>query len=86
MGPSFAVYPRGGSARWSLLASTLIPAGEDAPMADPDDIEARLGKRVDLIVDAGMLGTTPTTIVDMTTDEPTVVRVGCGPVDRLVTI
>lgn len=69
-----------------VLASTLQLAGDDEPLNDPDDIEARVGKRIDLLVDAGTLGTTPTTIVDMTADEPVVVRVGCGPVERLVTI
>lgn len=69
-----------------VLASTLTMPGEDAPLADPDEIEARIGKRIDLLVDAGTLGTTPTSIIDLTGDEPTVVRIGCGPVDRLVTI
>ena len=69
-----------------VLASTLTLPGDEAPLADPDEIEARIGKRIDLLVDAGVLGTTPTSIIDLTADEPTVVRIGCGPVDRLVTI
>lgn len=69
-----------------VLASTLTLAGDDAPLSDPDEIDARIGKRIDLLVDAGTLGTTPTSIIDLTSDEPTVVRIGCGPVDRLVTI
>ena len=69
-----------------VLASTLQLAGDEEPLGDPDEIEARIAKRIDLLIDAGTLGTTPTSIIDMTADEPVVLRVGCGPVDRLVTI
>ena len=69
-----------------VLASTLKLPGDDEPLADPDEIESRIGKRIDLLVDAGALGTTPTSIIDLTAGEPVVARIGCGPVDRLVTI
>lgn len=67
-----------------VLASTLTLPGDDEPLADPDDIEARIGKRVDLLLDVGMLGTEPTTIVDMTAEPPVVTRAGLGPVERLL--
>jgi tRNA A37 threonylcarbamoyladenosine synthetase subunit TsaC/SUA5/YrdC len=37
-----------------------------------------LDKQVDLIIDGGFCGLEPTTVVDMTTDPPTVTRIGKG--------
>lgn len=67
-----------------LLASSLIPPGEDEPMTDPDDIDDRFGSQIDLIVDGESGRFEPTTVIDMTGDEPVVVREGRGPVDRMV--
>jgi tRNA A37 threonylcarbamoyladenosine synthetase subunit TsaC/SUA5/YrdC len=61
-----------------LLASTLRMPDEDETLADPDDIEERLGKRVDLIIDAGWLSSIPTTIVDLTGPKPLLRRAGLG--------
>jgi tRNA threonylcarbamoyl adenosine modification protein (Sua5/YciO/YrdC/YwlC family) len=61
-----------------LLASTLRMPNEDETLADPDDIEERLGKRVDLIIDAGWLSSIPTTIVDLTGPKPLLRRAGLG--------
>ncbi len=61
-----------------LLATTLIPPGEDEPLNDPEDIEARYDKLIDVIVDAGACRRQATTVIDMTTDEPSVLRQGRG--------
>src|SRR6516165_1928202 len=61
-----------------LLATTLIPPGEAEPLNDPEDIEARYDKLVDVIVDAGACRRQATTVIDMTTDEPMVLRQGRG--------
>ena len=61
-----------------LLSSTLILPGESSPLDDVDEIRAKLGKRVDLIVESGSCGTVPTTVVDLTTDVPVVTRQGKG--------
>jgi tRNA A37 threonylcarbamoyladenosine synthetase subunit TsaC/SUA5/YrdC len=38
----------------------------------------QLDKHVDLVIDGGFCGLEPTTVIDMTTDPPAVVRRGKG--------
>jgi tRNA threonylcarbamoyl adenosine modification protein (Sua5/YciO/YrdC/YwlC family) len=66
-----------------VLGTSLILPGEDEPISDPDDAMSKLAKRVDVVVDAGAQGFEPTTVIDMTGDEPQVTRVGRGPIDRM---
>jgi tRNA threonylcarbamoyl adenosine modification protein (Sua5/YciO/YrdC/YwlC family) len=66
-----------------VLSSTLILPGETDPLTDPDDIEQRLGKQIDLMIDGESGKHEPTTVIDMTGDEPMVARVGSGPIDRM---
>ncbi len=61
-----------------VLASTLKLPGSDEPLHDPDEIESILGKRIDLLIDAGGLGSEPSTIVEMTADAPLVTRLALG--------
>jgi tRNA threonylcarbamoyl adenosine modification protein (Sua5/YciO/YrdC/YwlC family) len=56
---------------------------EDEVVNDPDDIDARF-KQLDLVLDAGLGGIEPSTVVDMTGDAPRIVREGAGPIDDLV--
>jgi tRNA threonylcarbamoyl adenosine modification protein (Sua5/YciO/YrdC/YwlC family) len=67
-----------------ILTSSLILPGDDRPITDPDDAMQRLARRVDLLIDAGSQGLEPTTVIDMTGDEPQVTRAGCGPIDQMV--
>lgn len=57
-----------------LLGTTLQWPGESLPLSDPDEIAARLSRRVALVVDAGATGVEPTSVIDLTGDEPLVVR------------
>lgn len=66
-----------------LLATTLIPPGESEPLNDPQEIRERFEKLVQLVVDAQACAAEPTTVVDLSGDEPAVVRVGRGPLDAL---
>ena len=66
-----------------LLATTLIPPGESEPLNDPRQIRARFQKTVQAIVDAGACPMQPTTVIDMTGDEPVLVRQGRGDAGRL---
>lgn len=66
-----------------LLSSTLIPAGEDEPLNDAHDIRARYEHAIDLVIDGGACTQAPTTVVDLTTDVPVVVRRGGGSLDAL---
>ena len=61
-----------------LLSSTLLMPGEDAPLNDAEEIRARLEHVVDLVLDCGSCGITPTTVVDLTGDAPVIVRRGKG--------
>lgn len=45
---------------------------------DPELIEERYGSLVDLVVDGGYGDNTPTTVVDLTGDEPVILRQGKG--------
>lgn len=67
-----------GELQQPLLGTTLILPGDDEPLTDPDEIRARLEKQVDLIVDGGACSFEPTTVVDLTGDEPELVRHGQG--------
>lgn len=62
-----------------LLSTTLVLPGDEAPLEDAATIRSRLEAAVELVLDGGPCGTTPTTIVDLTGAAPEVVREGKGP-------
>lgn len=66
-----------------LFSSTLILPGEDEAMSDPEEIRGRLEKEVDLIIDAGIVGYEPTTIIGFTESNPEIIRQGKGLVPSL---
>lgn len=61
-----------------LLATTLIPPGESEPLNDPQAIRARYEKLLQAIVDAGACPMQPTTVVDLSGEQPVLVRRGRG--------
>lgn len=65
-----------------IMSSTLQLPGDDVPLTDPLEIEARLGHDVDAIVDAGPTGIKPTTVLDLSDDTVKVLRVGRGDVSQ----
>ena len=66
-----------------LISSTAMLPGDHHPLTDPDEIEERLGGRVDVIVDAGRGGFAPTSVIDLSGDLPEIVREGAGDVSFL---
>ena len=66
-----------------LLATTLIPPGETEALNDPHDIRDRFEKRLQAVVDAGACPLQPTTVIDLSGDEPVLVRQGRGDAARL---
>ncbi len=64
-----------------LMTTSLILPGEEDPLTDPEDIRQRLQKQVDAVIDGGWGGLLPTTLVDLTSGEPEVLREGLGDVD-----
>jgi tRNA threonylcarbamoyl adenosine modification protein (Sua5/YciO/YrdC/YwlC family) len=61
-----------------LLTTTLQLPGESEPLNDPEDIRERVGSRLDLIIDGGYGSLEPTTVVDLSGDDPVVLREGRG--------
>lgn len=61
-----------------LMSVSLIMPGETEPLNDPYEMRDRLEKHVDLIIDGGFGGVSASTVINMSGDEPEVVRVGCG--------
>ena len=61
-----------------LLSSTLILPGESEPLTDGWEVKEALDHVVDVVLDSGECGTEPTTVVDLSTGEADVVRVGAG--------
>jgi tRNA threonylcarbamoyl adenosine modification protein (Sua5/YciO/YrdC/YwlC family) len=61
-----------------LLATTLIVPPECEPLNDPEEIRALLEKQVDLVIDGGACPREPTTVIDLTGDEPVLLRLGRG--------
>jgi tRNA threonylcarbamoyl adenosine modification protein (Sua5/YciO/YrdC/YwlC family) len=61
-----------------ILTSTLILPDEEAPMVDADEIRDRLGKLVDLVIEGGPCPGEATTVIDLTSGTPELVREGKG--------
>ncbi len=67
-----------------IMSSTLLLPGDEHPMTDPVDIEARIGHEIEAIIAAGPVGIEPTSVIDMTKGYAEVLRVGRGDVSALV--
>ena len=61
------------------IISTSANLSGSEILNDPEVIAKELGHLVDLILDAGMLGLEPSTVIDLTGEEPVVLRQGKGP-------
>jgi tRNA threonylcarbamoyl adenosine modification protein (Sua5/YciO/YrdC/YwlC family) len=65
-----------------LLSSTLLLPGQNEPMTSGWEIKERLDHVVDAVLDSGDCDATMTTVVDLSQDEPEIVRVGAGDPSR----
>lgn len=63
-----------------LLTSTLILPDQKDPLDDPYDIENQLGKRIDVFIDSGFGTLCTTSIVDLSGENPEIIRRGVGDV------
>jgi tRNA threonylcarbamoyl adenosine modification protein (Sua5/YciO/YrdC/YwlC family) len=66
-----------------LLATTLIPAGETEPLNDPHEIRSRYEKSIAAVIDAGPSPMHPTTVIDLSSELPRLLRQGAGDLHRL---
>jgi len=61
-----------------LFSSTLVLPGEEDALSDPYDIRERLEHELDLVIDAGIVESEETTIIEFTKDGPEITRQGKG--------
>ena len=61
-----------------IVSATLFLPGQDEPLADGWQIKEALDNDVDAVLDSGDAGRLPTTVIDLTGDEPLIVRRGGG--------
>jgi tRNA threonylcarbamoyl adenosine modification protein (Sua5/YciO/YrdC/YwlC family) len=67
-----------------LMSTTLILPDEIVAESDPDEIRDKLEKQVGLIIHGGFLGEQPTTVIDMSEGDTTVIREGSGDISPFV--
>jgi tRNA threonylcarbamoyl adenosine modification protein (Sua5/YciO/YrdC/YwlC family) len=60
------------------ITSTSVTTPDGEILGDPEEIEKKLGHTIDLILDSGPIVGEPSTVVDLTGDEPQIVRLGRG--------
>jgi len=63
-----------------IISSTAARPGEE-PMIDPHEIDVAF-KGLALVLDGGAGGLVPTSVIDLTSLPPEIVREGAGPVDE----
>jgi tRNA threonylcarbamoyl adenosine modification protein (Sua5/YciO/YrdC/YwlC family) len=57
-----------------MLSATLQLPGDETPMSEGETIRSRLEHQLELVVDAGHCGITPSTVIDLTEETPVVLR------------
>ena len=61
-----------------IMSSTLTLPGDDTPLTDVNEIEARIGHQIDLIVEGGTTGVEPTSVIDLSEGSINILRKGRG--------
>lgn len=67
-----------------LMSVTLTLPDQEFPFVEAQDIYEALGKQVDLVINGGPCGMTPTTVVDLVEGEPKVLRKGKGDIKNII--
>jgi tRNA threonylcarbamoyl adenosine modification protein (Sua5/YciO/YrdC/YwlC family) len=65
-----------------LLSSTLILPDQERPLTEGWVVKEELDHQLDAIIDADECGADPTTVIDFSSGEPEVVRLGAGDASR----
>lgn len=66
-----------------IMSSTLTLPGDNTPLTDVYEIEARIGHQIDMIVDGGATGIEPTSVIDLSEGSIKILRKGRGDVAAL---
>jgi tRNA threonylcarbamoyl adenosine modification protein (Sua5/YciO/YrdC/YwlC family) len=69
-----------------MLSATARGADQQTTDTDPIYIYDKIGRRIDLLLDAGASGAEPTTVIDLSSGEPELVRRGAGAVEQLMNL
>ena len=64
-----------------IMSTTALLPGEELPITEPEDARGKLEHAVDVMIDGGIGGVRPTTVVDLTAGHPDIVREGVGMLD-----
>jgi tRNA threonylcarbamoyl adenosine modification protein (Sua5/YciO/YrdC/YwlC family) len=64
--------------RQPLLGTTLILPDESDPLTDPEEVRNQLERQIELVIDGGACSLEPTTVIDLTGEEPVLLRQGRG--------
>lgn len=62
-----------------VISTTAAPHGED-PYIDPHEIDDRF-RGLGMVLDGGVGGSVPTTVIDLTTSYPEIIRAGAGSIE-----
>lgn len=62
-----------------LLTTTLQLPGDEHPLTEGWEINERLEDQIELVLDAGVCGIEPTTVIDLSGKVPELIRAGRGP-------
>jgi tRNA threonylcarbamoyl adenosine modification protein (Sua5/YciO/YrdC/YwlC family) len=61
-----------------LVSSTLLLPDSEEPLTQGWEIKERLDHVLDAVLDSADCGTEPTTVIDLSGDEPEIIRLGAG--------
>ena len=64
----------------NLIIAAMLSLSACATGYDPQEIEARIGHQVDVIIDAGPTGIEPTSVIDLSHGSIEILREGLGDV------
>ena len=64
------------------IVTTSVPSPENVQFSDPEEIAHRL-PFLDGIIDCGLIAPEPSTIIDLTTDTPRLIRQGKGSIEAI---
>lgn len=67
-----------------LMSSTLMLPGDPEPMTHGREIQERLEREIDAVLDGGDCGIEPTTVVDLASSPPSIIRRGKGSMVGLI--
>jgi tRNA threonylcarbamoyl adenosine modification protein (Sua5/YciO/YrdC/YwlC family) len=66
------------------VLSTSVTVDDGTILNDPDEIAGHFNNRVDMIIDAGSFHTGPSTVIDLTGDQPEIIRQGSGDIATIL--